>query len=350
MTPQLNVSASDQIRPVVILGDLSNPDIGATIKFDTSLVSWLLRKLGSRAAAPQIVDVNTKDVKKAISNLDVDRTDTLLCFYSGGLHKTDDDREIVLKFSPDYSYGYHDLIAALKEKKARFTVVIVDILAYENVFPSTDELLVIGAKGSDVDSFAQMLLDGKGFTVLDSFFGQNDIFPVHYQERTSSGTGSLGSVFMREFLRECTLGVSATKSNLSWTEFERELIKNIRLSYRVSASVTVKQGFEKIESGDYAEALEVASLAFRLDPGFADAHALQGSAYLRKREYKRAVESFGRAIAEVSDYAYARHGRAVTKATTARIACSGRSDACARMATASARARAIAPYWAIWHN
>ena len=65
---------------------------------------------------------------------------------------------------------------------------------------------------------------------------------------------------------------------------------------RISAETAYNAGASYLDLGSLDRAIEALDRALELDPGLADAHNARGVIYTRRREYDKALESFGKAL------------------------------------------------------
>jgi tetratricopeptide (TPR) repeat protein len=81
----------------------------------------------------------------------------------------------------------------------------------------------------------------------------------------------------------------------------------------VSAAELDRQGRALTEAGKLQEAIAVLSEAIRLKPDFAKAYNARGYAYLRKKDYVRALDDFSEAVRLDPSYTNASQNRAVAQ-------------------------------------
>lgn len=265
------------VRPLLLLAPVSDPEVGPTVSFDTSLLVVLLRKLGPAVAPPVIAeDLTVAGITNTIEGMTVGPSDTLLCFYSGpGYVQVDGTPYANLADGAELSH--RELLTMLTKKQARLIVLLADYLGPEQAIPLSDEQIILGIKDDNPPALRQLLLEARGVVDISSFQVPRKAW--YHQERTSGGVESLGSVFMREFAKECTVGESSLEKQPTWDTFLGRLRENMELAHKVTLDLVTDRASDWLHIGRRDKALAEYSAAVRMDPEFHFAYSMRADIY-----------------------------------------------------------------------
>ena len=232
--------ADPMIRPLVILAD-SDPEIGATVMYDATLIRLLLdqKKIAvGRVAAPVALlesrdELTISTIFQSIETMETGESDTLFCFYSGRGGARDDGTQY-LQLPGNVQLTRATLLSVLKAKGARLTLVLTDSVSPSAVLPLPGEELILTEK----QVLPRLLLNGSGCVDINSFHASQ--VGHYFQQTTADGATSRGSLLIREFFRECAVGKSTVDAAPSWRVFGEQLEKNMVASLRIAAKLAGK--------------------------------------------------------------------------------------------------------------
>lgn len=222
-----NTGPTQKVHTVLILDD-DHATFGPCVKVNGELMASLLAGqideelrgtttliLSSRDA------LNRANLLKSIADLKVGRNEALFCYYSG-LGASSRSRGSSLKMGDGSQMPRRELAQALARKGARLTVLVTDVV--QAFAPPTAEELLVGVEGPQV--LAWLLLQHAGVVDIESA-RPNEAGLCQKSLGDDGITEQLGSVFTREFFKECTLGRSQGKRPVTWEGFFSELSTNV---------------------------------------------------------------------------------------------------------------------------
>ena len=256
------------VRPLVILAD-ADPEIGATVLYDANLVRLQLDEkcmpAGSIAAPVALLESRDElaigTIVETIETMEVGQNDTLFFFYSGR-GGARDDGILYLQLRGKTQLTRVTLLSMLKTKTTRLTVVLTDCVSPSAVLPLPGENLLLREK----EVLSRLLLDRSGFVDMNSF--QASQVGHYFQQTTADGAKSRGSLFVREFFRECTAGKSTVDAAPSWRVFgdqlEKNMVDSLGLAFKLAGKSSPRPQTPQMVIGDQQLVQITNSIGMRL--------------------------------------------------------------------------------------
>ena len=301
-----------KIHPLFILAD-ADPEVGPTVRLDARMIAALFSQVPQRnLAEPKFLFQSCKQfrfdqIAAVVESLDTGQSDTIFCFFSGRARVGRGTRSFRLKLD-DIDLEPGRLTSILNAKSHRSVVLLTDCIHPDIAVSLSSEVLLLPTTENQYSLFTRLLLSSKGSIDLLS---HHRVCPgaaaLHFcmQEERAGKIESLGSLFVRELVRECTNEGKHSASIISWRALLLQIHKNARRHVRFLAEVAVDRGDAQRESEEYDEAIADYAEALRLDPKCARAQNHCGIAWSMKNEYEEAIEHYNRAIeidSERADY------------------------------------------------
>ena len=234
---------TDRLHVLMIIED--DTYCGPSFEIDAELLSRLLalqidRK---RVATPVVLrqskgEVTREMILSAAQKLDVRASDAILCFYAG-LGVFDQSRNHYLALPDGSNLPRAELLNSLKAKNARLTVLMTDCCL--DAMPPGGEILVLNPPGLPSKVLFWLLFGQKGIVDINSSAPGEVAFCLQ------DVVGAQGSIFMRSFVKDCTLGSFAGKRKVPWDDFFGQLKKTVGLTYRMEKKLTARNN--RVESG-----------------------------------------------------------------------------------------------------
>jgi len=217
-------------------------EIGQAADVDAHLLGALLGdQIDRNRLVPPVVlresdnQLTHETVLSTIRGLPVNPEDALLFFYAGpGTY--DQKGKYYLRLHRGRPMARTDLMDELRKKGARLTVLLTDTCT--RPLASDEEEVPLLAQGAEPITLYWLLMANSGVVDIDACSpGERGYYQRAENVAVTPISGETGgSLFMREFFKECRLGESAGKKNLSWREFFDALRKDVAVSFSVATS------------------------------------------------------------------------------------------------------------------
>jgi len=161
-------------------------------------------------------------IKDAVLKLDVGTRDALLLYAGRGQFGQGGQQNLVL--SQGQVLERRELLDILADNRAKLTVLVTDC-ADAGMSPGY-EVLPLTVPGLEPKLLYRLLFGQTGIVDIASCSPKQSAYCLLDEK------GATGSIFMRSFFKECTLGPLAGVANPDWKAFMAELARSTSLTYR----------------------------------------------------------------------------------------------------------------------
>ena len=245
-----------KIHAIFLLAD-SDFDIGQTVRFDTNVVSILFARQipRERAVAPKYLlqsrdQLNLSTIVQTIQEANLEKEDAIVCFYAGRGQFTESGK-LQLLLPDGNRIDKSVLLSMLESKECSITFLISDFISPGATSPPSEETLGIDLTSNKSQLLGDLLLNHEG--VIDVCSASPGELSSYVQNSADGGTESRGSIFVREFAKECSLGESTWESAPNWDTFLDRWSKGVLYSSHIADKTSREENPERLTAGKKAK-------------------------------------------------------------------------------------------------